>query len=128
MSAARPSPDDIPDRRTDVFVEERPWGRFQQFSCNEPVTVKTITVEPGQRLSLQRHARRAELWQLLDGTLEVTVGERTWTPDADELVWVPVGAVHRISNPSPAPARLLEVGFGDFDEDDIERLEDDYRR
>ena len=60
-----PSPDR--DRREAVFVEERPWGRFRQFTANEPTTVKTITVDPGQRLSLQRHQHRAELWHVLAG-------------------------------------------------------------
>lgn len=116
------------DRREDVFVVERPWGRFQQFSFNQPCTVKTITVEPGQRLSLQRHACRGELWQVLDGVMEVTVGDRTWTARPGELVWVPVGAVHRMANRTDQDSRILEVGFGTFDEDDIERLEDDYSR
>lgn len=116
------------DRREDVFVVERPWGRFQQFSLNEASTVKTITVEPGQRLSLQRHARRSELWQVLDGPLEVTVDDRTWQAGPGELVWVPVGAVHRLANPTGVTGRILELGFGEFDEADIERLEDDYSR
>lgn len=116
------------DRRDDVAVVERPWGRFEQFTLNEPTTVKTITVEPGHRLSLQRHERRAELWQVLRGPLEVTVDGRTWSAEVGELVWVPVGAVHRMTNRGEAPAQVLELGFGEFDEDDIERLEDDYSR
>lgn len=128
MSMATPPGHDIRDRTAEVVVDERPWGRFEQFSCNEPVTVKTMTVEPGHRLSLQRHSRRAELWQVLDGPVEVTVGERTWTARTGELVWVPLGAVHRIANRGRVPARVLEVAFGDFSEDDIERLADDYCR
>lgn len=116
------------DRRDDVHVEHRPWGRFQQFCLNEATTVKVITVEAGQRLSLQRHQHRAELWQALDDGLEVTVGDRTWAARRDELVWVPVGATHRLTNPGPRDARVLELGFGHFDEQDIERLQDDYSR
>jgi mannose-6-phosphate isomerase len=116
------------DRTDDVFVVERPWGRFQQFTLNEPVTVKTITVEAGRRLSLQRHASRSELWQVLDGPLDITVGDRSWSAAAGELVWVACGAVHRIGNSGTGPGRILEIAFGDFHEDDIERLEDDYHR
>lgn len=116
------------DRRAQVSIVERPWGRFQQFSLNEPTTVKVITVEPGQRLSLQRHRHRGELWQVLDGDLEITLDERTWTAACGELVWVPVGATHRLANHSGKDSRILEVAFGDFDEDDIERLQDDYSR
>lgn len=111
-----------------VRVEERPWGRFQQFVANEPVTVKTITVEPGHRLSLQRHRHRGELWQVLDHPVDVTVAERTWQAAPGELVWVPQGAVHRLGNPGAEPARVLEIAFGTFDECDIERLDDDYAR
>ncbi|MGC5585460.1 phosphomannose isomerase type II C-terminal cupin domain [Ornithinimicrobium sp. W1665] len=116
------------DRTQDIFVERRPWGRFQQFATNEPVTVKIITVEPGHRLSLQRHGHRAEMWHVLDGPVDVTVGERRWSVAAGEDVWVPGGAVHRLGNSGDRTARLLEVAFGDFDEADIERLEDDYTR
>lgn len=111
-----------------VHVEERPWGRFQQFVANERVTVKTVTVEPGHRLSLQRHSHRGEMWQVLDVPLEVTVGERTWHAGSGELVWVPPGEVHRLGNPGTEVGRVLEIAFGDFDEADIERLQDDYAR
>ena len=115
-------------RAADVFVVERPWGRFQQFTHNEAVTVKTITVEPGRRLSLQRHRVRSELWQVLDGPLDITVDGRHWSAPPGELVWVARGAVHRIGNSGAEPGRILEIAFGHFDEDDIERLEDDYAR
>jgi mannose-1-phosphate guanylyltransferase/mannose-6-phosphate isomerase len=112
----------------DVVVETRPWGAFEQFVCNEQVTVKVITVEPGQRLSLQRHDHRGEMWQVLDGPIDITLDDHTWTASAGERVWVPQGAVHRMGNSAARPARVLEVAFGHFDEDDIHRLEDDYAR
>lgn len=111
-----------------VLVETRPWGAFEQLVCNEQVTVKVITVEPGQRLSLQRHDHRGEMWQVLDGPVDVTLDSRSWAARAGEKVWVPQGAVHRMGNSGTAPARVLEVAFGRFDEDDIHRLEDDYER
>lgn len=116
------------DRTEDVFVTERPWGRFRQFVSNERVTVKTITVEPGRRLSLQTHDHRAELWHVLDGTPDVRVDDRSWTAQPGEMVWIPQGAQHRLGNSGDVPARLLEIAFGDFDEADITRLEDDYTR
>lgn len=116
------------DPRADFFVTDRPWGRFEQFATNEQVSVKIITVQPGHRLSLQKHARRGEFWQVLDVPIAVTVDERTWTADVGEHVWVPLGAVHRMHNHGDVPGRLLEIGYGEFDEDDIERLEDDYER
>jgi mannose-6-phosphate isomerase len=112
----------------DVFSVERPWGDFQQFVSNETVTVKIITVQPGHRLSLQRHEHRGEMWQILDGPIDITVDDRQWPAQRGEVVWVPVGATHRMGNSGSEPTRLLEVGFGHFDEADIERLEDDYAR
>lgn len=111
-----------------IVTDERPWGEFQQFVQNEQVTVKLITVEPGHRLSLQRHEHRAEMWQVLDVPIDVTLGDRTWAALPGETVWVPRGAVHRMGNSGAVAGRVLEVGFGHFDEDDIERLEDDYTR
>ena len=116
------------DPRQKVFRDHRPWGEFQQFTLNQETTVKVITVAPGQRLSLQRHEQRGERWQVLDGALEVTVGEETWVAPAGELVWIPCGATHRAANPGDDMVRFLEIAFGVFDEDDIERLEDDYQR
>lgn len=112
----------------DIFVIERPWGQFQQFVSNETVTVKIITVQPGHRLSLQRHQHRGEMWQVLDVPIDITVDDRQWTAGAGDTVWVPHGAIHRMGNSGTEPGRLLEVGFGHFDESDIERLEDDYAR
>ncbi|MDO5504372.1 MAG: phosphomannose isomerase type II C-terminal cupin domain [Actinomycetia bacterium] len=116
------------DARSRHLRDERPWGHFDQYCHNEMTTVKVITVQPGQRLSLQRHAQRSECWVVLDGPMDVTVGEQTWSAESGEKVWIPVGAVHRMGNSGAAPARILEIAYGEFDEDDIERLEDDYSR
>ncbi len=120
--------DDIRDPREGIFTVERPWGNFQQFVSNEHVTVKVITVLPGHRLSLQTHSHRGEFWQVLDVPIEVTVAERTWSAEVGESVWVPCGALHRMANKGDRPGRLLEIAYGDFDEADIVRLEDDYAR
>src|SRR5215208_5499221 len=102
------------DPRDEVLVVERPWGQFQQFASNEPVTVKIITVNPGHRLSLQRHERRAEFWHVLDTAMEVTVDERTWEAQPGEGVWVRRGAIHRMWNKGARPGRVLEIAYGDF--------------
>jgi mannose-6-phosphate isomerase len=122
----------VPEQRRshadDIFVAERPWGQFQQFVENARVTVKVITVRPGCRLSLQKHGHRDEMWQVLDTPIYVEVDGREWTAQVGEVVWVPSGAEHRITNRSERPGRLLEIAFGDFDESDIVRIEDDYAR
>lgn len=112
----------------DIFVAERPWGEFQQFVSNEQVTVKIITVQPGHRLSLQKHDHRGEMWQVLDVPIDITVDDTAWQAQPGETIWVPRGSTHRMGNSGELPGRLLEVAFGFFDESDIERLSDDYAR
>lgn len=119
---------DVANATEKIFTSERPWGSFQQFVQNESVTVKIITVEPGRRLSLQRHSHRGEMWHVLDVPIAVEVDGEAWLAQPGEHVWVPCGAVHRMSNTGDAAGRLLEIAFGDFDEADIERLHDDYAR
>lgn len=110
-----------------VLVEERPWGHFQRFTLNTVSTVKIITVEPGQSLSLQRHACRGELWVVLDDGLGVAVNGATWMPAVGELVYVAPGVTHMLFSAGPR-IRVLEVALGHFDEDDIERMADVYGR
>src|SRR5436190_19922332 len=122
------TPPEVPDSAPESLTSHRPWGSFTQYCLNEPVTVKIIAVKPGAELSLQRHRRRAELWIPLDGTLRVEVDGRAWQPTISEEVWIPAGAAHRLAAPGDQGGRILEVAFGRFDEDDIERLQDRYGR
>ena len=111
-----------------IIGSERPWGGFEQFVHNQAVTVKIITVAPLQRLSLQRHAQRDELWQVIDGPADVEVEGQTNSVIAGGRAWIPRGSTHRLGNSGTAVVRVLEIAFGHFDEDDIERLVDDYDR
>jgi len=111
-----------------VFIENRPWGNFEQFLTNAVGTVKVITVEPQQRLSLQRHRLRDEMWRILDGPVDVRLDLAEWQAHAGDTIWIPRNALHRMGNSSDQPVRILEIAFGSFDELDIERLDDDYKR
>ena len=119
----RPIPDSAPAAR----VVERPWGSFAQYANNQEVTVSLMTVRPGQRLSLQAHEGRAELWIALDDGASVQVGEEVRHPKAGEEVWIPAGAPHRLGSTGPE-VRVLEVAFGNWQQEDIVRFEDDYAR
>ncbi|HEU4950917.1 MAG TPA: phosphomannose isomerase type II C-terminal cupin domain [Holophagaceae bacterium] len=117
-------------KRPETLHIDKPWGSFDQYALNTPCTVKILTCNPGQKLSLQRHRDRGELWVALDpGVVVERDGERL-TPAPGEEVWLPTGATHRLSCDAgtPHPVRVLEVSFGVFDEADIERLQDDYGR
>jgi mannose-6-phosphate isomerase len=118
---------EVDDPRDGIVFDERPWGAFRRFTLNEPSTVKLITVAAGEQLSLQRHRDRDELWVMLDDGLVVQIGEDTFDTVAGDEHLVPRGVTHRVSAPQQG-GRFLEVAFGRFDEDDIERLEDRYGR
>ena len=107
----------------------RPWGHYENLFERDDHKIKELVVNPGERLSLQKHQRRAEHWTVVSGEALVTVGENEILLKPGQSVDVPRGAVHRIMNPGEIPAVLVEVQMGDyFGEDDIIRLEDDYDR
>jgi mannose-1-phosphate guanylyltransferase/mannose-6-phosphate isomerase len=107
----------------------RPWGSYQSLDGGPRFQVKRITVKPGAKLSLQRHAKRAEHWVVVRGTARVTIGDRVSTLAENQSTYVPLGSVHRLENPGPDPLELIEVQTGSYlGEDDIERLEDVYGR
>ena len=107
----------------------RPWGHYENLLERDDHKVKEIIVEPGKRLSLQQHARRAEQWTVVGGVARVTVGEQESVLKPGESVEIAKGAVHRVMNPGTTPLIFVEVQTGDyFGEDDIIRLEDDYGR
>lgn len=113
----------------DGIIEDiRPWGKFRSYPHRKASSVKIITVNPGQALSLQYHNNRSESWVILDKGLEVTVGDRVWEPAKNEEITIPQKAEHRVRNTATESARFLEFWIGDSDETDIVRLEDSYGR
>jgi mannose-1-phosphate guanylyltransferase/mannose-6-phosphate isomerase len=86
-----------------------------------------MTVQPGRRLSLQAHAGRAELWIVLDEGAQVQVGDETYYPGVGDEFWIAPGEQHRLSSTGPT-VRVLEVAFGDWQQADITRYDDDYQR
>ncbi len=121
MNATMPQPSIQP------YKEERPWGSFTEFTRNSLSTVKIITVEPGQSLSLQTHKERDEFWRIISGTGTVQIGTERASASAGMDYFVPRGTAHRIEAGNEALA-LLEIALGNADENDIVRLEDRYGR
>ena len=109
--------------------DERPWGRWEIIAVGPGYAVKRIMVRPGQRLSLQRHAFRAEHWIVVGGAARVTRGAEIFPVASGEHVAIARGDAHRIENPGSEELVFIEVQHGEhLDENDIERLEDDYGR
>ena len=120
----------IPNDKPVVKRVERPWGNFSQYAFNEECTVNLMTVKPGRRLSLQSHTARGELWMVLDDGVVVQVGEAEKRLKAGDEVWIQANEKHRLSCPEGAcnPVRVLEVAFGNWQQEDIKRYQDDFAR
>lgn len=109
------------------YVEQRPWGSFERFLANEVCTVKMITVYPGEALSLQYHRHRDEFWKVLEGNPVLVIGEQTIVAKPDDEFSVPRETNHRMSA-GKEQVKVLEIAVGEYDENDIVRLEDKYNR
>lgn len=107
----------------------RPWGSYQSLDTGERHQVKRIVVKAGGRLSLQKHHHRSEHWIVVRGAACVTVDDMRKTVHENESIYIPIGATHRLENPGKIDLELIEVQTGSYlGEDDIIRIEDDYRR
>ncbi len=108
---------------------ERPWGRYTVMQGGLGYKVKKVVVDPGCRLSLQLHHRRAEHWVVVQGVALVTIGDKVSQVQPNQSVYIPLETAHRLENPGAEPLALIEVQTGDYlEEDDIVRLDDDFWR
>ena len=109
--------------------DNRPWGSYTVLEETPTYKVKRIEVLPGQRLSYQKHERRAEHWVIVGGRAIVTLDGKEVGLSPGQSIDIPRRAPHRITNPGTALLTFIEIQHGDyFGEDDIVRLEDDYGR
>lgn len=118
----------IPKEKPEPTHVVRPWGQFKQYASNEDCTVSLMEVKPGMRLSLQSHTARAELWIVMDTGAQVQVGDEVRECQPWEEIWIAVGEKHRLSCVGDRPCRVLEVAFGNWQQADIQRYEDDFER
>ncbi|WP_373532285.1 phosphomannose isomerase type II C-terminal cupin domain [Vampirovibrio sp.] len=112
-------------------TETRPWGSFTVLKDLPHYKLKQLAVNPGSRLSLQRHQKREEHWLVTAGYPEVTLDDQVIKLSPGEYIHIPRHSWHRISNPAEnnAVVEIIELQLGDyFGEDDIERQQDDYGR
>ena len=109
--------------------EERPWGSWHVIDVNRGYKVKRIHVNPGCRLSYQKHDHRSEHWVVIFGIATCTVDGETVTAGPGHSIDVPQGTAHRLSNEGTEELIIIEVQRGAYTgEDDIHRFADDYGR
>lgn len=107
----------------------RPWGTYSVLEDTERYKIKRIVVKPGKRLSLQKHLHRSEHWVVVSGTATCTVGDKVFYVRPNESTYIQIGEVHRLQNEGNLPLVIVEVQVGEYTgEDDIIRLQDDYKR
>ena len=107
----------------------RPWGKYDSIDQGNGYQVKRITVNPGAKLSLQKHHHRSEHWVVVSGVAKVTNGDETFLLKKNESTYIPVGSIHSLENPTEDYLELIEVQSGSYlGEDDIVRFEDNYGR
>jgi len=109
--------------------EKRPWGEYTVLKEGEGFKVKSIIVEPGQKLSLQLHHKRAEHWIIVRGEALMTLDDKEIHLKKNESVYIQKETKHLIENQGKLPREFIEVQTGDYlGEDDIERFDDIYGR
>jgi mannose-6-phosphate isomerase-like protein (cupin superfamily) len=111
------------------LIEQRPWGGFIILEEQPTHKVKRIWVNPGHRLSYQKHRFRSEHWIIITGDAKVTLDGNEIFLNAGDSIDIPIGSAHRIENIGKEILNFIEVQRGkEFSEDDVIRLEDDYGR
>jgi len=123
----------LKENKTDLhhihLTAHRPWGTYTILENSDKYKIKRIVVKPGKRLSLQKHFHRSEHWIVVSGTALVTVGENETLVRPNESTYIPMGEIHRLENPGKVDVVLIEAQVGSYlGEDDIVRIEDDFRR
>lgn len=106
-----------------------PWGKSDTIEDGIRYQVKSITMKPGEKSSLQMHHHRSEHWIVVSGTAKVEIDEQEILLSENESVYVPLGSKHYLENPGRIPLELIEVRVGSYlEEDDVVRFEDKYGR
>jgi mannose-6-phosphate isomerase-like protein (cupin superfamily) len=116
------------------YIEQRPWGSYEiltEFKVDEPgfedVCVKKMVIKPGHRVSYQSHKYRNEHWFFVEGTGQVIINDKTVPVVVGTFVEIHIGDKHRAINTSKDQDLVfIETQTGHYDEDDIERFQDDY--
>lgn len=107
----------------------RPWGKYTVLEESERFKIKRITVLPKRKLSLQRHFHRSEHWVVVKGMAKIIVDSEEKFLRNNESTFISAGTLHQLENPGIIPLEIIEVQIGEYlEEDDIERIKDDYGR
>ena len=120
------------NKRTEIENHRKvykPWGYYDSIDTGYNFQVKRILVNPGAKLSLQKHLHRSEHWVVVSGVAKITCGKKIYNLEKNQSTYIPKGEIHRLENIENYPLEIIEVQTGNYlGEDDIIRLKDDYQR
>ena len=92
-----------------INFSERPWGNYIKLFQESGVWVKRVEVNPGSRLSLQKHSHRSEKWNIVTGQGLVVIDDKEIAVGPGSVIDVPLGSVHRIGNTGDTKLVFIEV-------------------
>ena len=105
-------------------IVSKKWGSYEVIIEGKKHTVKKLTIEPGNQLSLQSHEGRSEHWLVAEGKAEVIINDETYNLIENQHIFIPQGAKHRLANRGDQTLVVIEMWFGDLlDENDIKRYD-----
>ena len=108
---------------------EKPWGHELIWAHTDRYVGKSLVIETGKRLSLQRHEVKDESILVVSGRLRLFLEDAEGVVRTEELGpgdarHVATGRIHRYE--AIERCELMEVSTPELD--DVVRLEDDYGR
>jgi len=106
----------------------KPWGKEILLEKKRNYWIKKLFVRHGEKLSLQSHQERFEIWVVLSGKVEAIKGNSHFLLKAGDVFKVNKQEKHRIIGTRFIDSWILEIAFGRVRENDIVRFEDDYGR
>ena len=89
------------NKRTEIENHRKvfkPWGYYDSIDTGYNFQVKRILVNPGAKLSLQKHLHRAEHWVVVSGVAKITCGKKIYNLEKNQSTYIPKGEIHRLEN------------------------------
>lgn len=101
---------------------QRPWGHWSVLQSYDNVKVKELVVEPGEKLSMQRHKLRSEFWFVAQGTATLNKENSVQKINKFDHIWINLNEWHQLENQTSEILKIVEIQWGErCEEEDIER-------
>ena len=114
--------------RTRPMQEQKRWGKYRVLTLKEyedgsSALTKIMEIEEGKSISYQRHAKRDEIWTVLEGSGEVMLDGKTSVIHRGSVIEIKAGVQHKVQ--AIDNLQIIEVQLGsELSEGDIERFPD----